>query len=119
MIGSVSLPGVLTAMPSARVASAGREWARRAGCIASTGKSAASTPMTSALRPEAATAVAMPEISPPPPTGTITRVEGGQVLQNLQSDRALARDDGFVVEGMHEGQLLLPHDVFGEGAGSR
>ena len=43
-------------------------------------------------------AVATPEASPPPPTGTRTTVDVRQVLDDLQADRALAGDDVPVVE---------------------
>ncbi len=51
-----------------------------------------------------ARATAQPAIMPPPPTGTTIVSISGRVLQHLQRDRALARDDARIVVGMDEDQ---------------
>ena len=45
-------------------------------------------------------AIAMPEISPPPPIGITSMSRSGIVFQHLERDRALAGDDVRVVVGM-------------------
>jgi hypothetical protein len=59
----------------------------------------------------------MPLISPPPPTATITSTSrSGCGLQHLQPHGALARDDGVVVVGVHEAQVLRRGELEGVGA---
>ena len=68
---------------------------------------AACTPMMRTVRPcGAATAVgsrcATPETSPPPPIGTIDGVDIRNLLEDLEAEGALARDDVGVVERRDE-----------------
>ena len=78
IIGSVSSPGRLTAMPSAIVCDAGAVTVTPASSEARTGaQPSACTPITRTSGFSACSAVAMPAISPPPPMGTITVVTAG------------------------------------------
>ena len=52
--------------------------------------------------PRDLTAIATPAASPPPPTGTTTFARSGDVLEQLEPERALAGDDVGVVERVHE-----------------
>ena len=70
--------------------------AASASCMA--GESSGSTPITRASGLSPRTAVAIPEISPPPPTGTTHHVHVRDVLDHLEPDRALAGDRARVVE---------------------
>ena len=70
-----------------------------AGDSRASAASSGSTPMTRASGRSALTAVATPLASPPPPIGTRTSGDVGQVLDDLQPDRALAGDDPVVVVG--------------------
>ena len=58
------------------------------------------------------TAAATPEISPPPPTPDDHDVDIGQVLDELEADRAVTGDDLRVVERVHERQALGVADPF-------
>ena len=65
--------------------------------------------------PRAATAAAIPAMSPPPPTGNDDRVDAGRVLEDLEPDRALAGDHERVVERVDErrarlGEVLVEPD---------
>ncbi len=55
-------------------------------------------------------AVAMPEISPPPPIGTTSTSRSGASSSISSAIGALARDDLGVVVGMHPGQAALARD---------
>ena len=52
-------------------------------------------------------ATAMPAIRPPPPTATTSVSSSGTACSISMPDGALAGDDGLVVVGMDEDQLLL------------
>ena len=52
-------------------------------------------------------ATAMPAIRPPPPTATTSVSRSRHGLPASRAHRALAGDDGLVVVGMDEDQLLL------------
>ena len=52
-------------------------------------------------------AMAMPEISPPPPIGITSTSRSGTLLQHFERDRALARDDMRIVVRMHPDQPAL------------
>ena len=52
-------------------------------------------------------AVAMPAIRPPPPIGDDERVDLRLLGEHLERDRALAGDDGEVVERMDEREAAL------------
>ena len=76
MISRLIAPGLLTAIPSARVwppAAAARPF----NALWTAGYIAASTPITSISGLIALAAVATPEISPPPPTGMINTARSG------------------------------------------
>ena len=60
--------------------------------------SSGSTPITRASGQSALTAVATPEIRPPPPTQTTTVATSGRSCDDLEPDRSLAGDDARVVE---------------------
>ena len=47
------------------------------------------------------------------PHGHDNRVQVAHLLEHLQADRSLPRNDGRVVEGVDEGQVVLLHDPFG------
>ena len=51
-------------------------------------------------------AVAIPEASPPPPTGTSTLERSGDLLEQLEPDRPLPGDHRRVVERVDEGEAL-------------
>ena len=51
--------------------------------------------------------MATPLASPPPPSGTIDAGEVVEVLDQLESERALAGDDGRVVERVAERPAVL------------
>ena len=67
-------------------------------------QAATCTPTTSTSGRADLTAIAMPAASPPPPTGTTTLREIGHVLEQLEPERALPRDDVRVVERVDERQ---------------
>ncbi len=75
-IGSVSLPGRLTTMPSARLGLTGAS-GRPARLRYIAGQAAAWTPRISISGRSALTAVATPLISPPPPIGTTSTSTSG------------------------------------------
>ena len=81
------------------------------------GQAAASTPMTLTRGRSSLIAIAMPEMSPPPPIGTSTTCEVGHLLEQLERDRALARDHGLVVEGVDGDQAALLLDLERVGVG--
>ena len=58
--------------------------------------------MTRTSGRSALTATAMPEISPPPPDGTMSVSHLGRLLEDLEPQRALRRDDVGVVEGVDQ-----------------
>ena len=107
-------PGRCTAMPSATVVTRSISTGRPA---ASEGvqdaQPAACTPITRMSGRSALIAMAMPESSPPPPSGTTTVSASRRLLEQLQADRALARDDRRVVERRHQ------HATLGIGARGR
>ena len=49
----------------------------------------------------------MPEMSPPPPTGTTTASTSGRLVEQFKTDGALSGDDILVVEGVDEGVAVL------------
>ena len=49
----------------------------------------------------------MPAIRPPPPIGTTSTSSSGASASISSAERALARDDRRVVEGMDEGEVAL------------
>ena len=55
----------------------------------------------------------MPEISPPPPIGTISVSSSGCVGEHFERDRALAGDDRRVVIGMDGHQPLVARQRVG------
>jgi hypothetical protein len=65
--------------------------------------------------PDALATVAMPEISPPPPIGTISRSISGASVEHLDRDRALAGDDLRIVEGVDDGEALRLRHVARKG----
>ena len=53
------------------------------------------------------TAVAMPEISPPPPIGTTTVTASGTSSSELEPERPVSGDQVRIVEGMDEDAARL------------
>ena len=105
---SVRSPGRLTAMPSAIVSTAPAATGSPRRSDSGYGAHAATcTPITSTSGRADLTAIATPEHSPPPPTGTTTRARSGHVLEQLEPERALAGDDVRVVERVHEREAAV------------
>ena len=76
-----------------------------------------STPTTRVPGRSALTAVATPEISPPPPIATSSEVGVRIVLDDLQADRALAGDHRRIGEGMDVGRAGPGGGLAGRGVG--
>ena len=96
--GCVSSPGALTAIPSAIVRDV----------------SATCTPITSTSGRADLTAIATPLQSPPPPTGIDDAREVRDLFQQLEPERALARDHVGVVERVHEREPVLARPLLGD-----
>ena len=103
MVANVSSPRACVRTPSqiVRVTSAAGQLtirpSRSDSCASAA--SSGSTPITRASGQSALTAVATPEMRPPPPTQTTTVATAGRSCGDLEADRALAGDDPRVVEG--------------------
>ena len=111
--GPVSSPRCLTAMPSASVTT-GPE----AGASPRYGEhTAACTPITRTAGSSDLTAIATPDARPPPPSGTTTQRQVGEVLDQLEPERALPGDHRRVVERVAERHAVLgrPSARRGEG----
>ena len=105
-------PICLTAIPSASVSDIST-WV---GAPASSdrtapGEASASTPMTRTPGRSAFTAVATPEIIPPPPTGTTIVVTSGTWFDDLKAHRPLAGHHRQVVEGVDQGEAFLSDET--------
>ena len=94
----MSSPGALTAIPSAIVSEV----------------SATCTPITSTSGRADLTAIATPLQSPPPPDRDHDAREVRDVLEQLEPERALARDHVGVVERMHEREPALARPLLGD-----
>ena len=102
IVANVSSPSACVRTPSQIVrvtSSAGQLTIRpsRSDSCASAASSG-STPITRAPGQSALTAVATPEMSPPPPMQTTTVPTSGSACDDLEADGALAGDDPRVVE---------------------
>ena len=102
--GSVSAPGCLDARCRRRSSPAHRAGRRRAPRSRQPGSARSARRRSGCRARSARAAVAMPEISPPPPIATHQRVDRRLLLEHLEADRALAGDHREIVVRMHDGQ---------------
>ena len=70
-----------------------------------------STPITLTDGLIALTAIATPEIKPPPPIGTTIDVDVGPVANDLEAERALPGDELQIVERVHVGQPAIADEL--------